>query len=91
MEAAERERAGRIRGCESDRDNRERLGYPSEGEFNACIDRAERNYQERALENAQNDVARHADIDEGKKENLLSCLMPNPADLDTPDRPKRSR
>ena len=81
---AEEARASQVRGCESDKDNRERLGLPYEGEYNSCLDQVGRSYQERILEITREDISRHSGVDDQLNDIYRSCLEPSFGDIETP-------
>ena len=94
MEAAEQSKSSGIEQCKNERNSGRALGLSNKtlaGNFNACEINVAREYNERVAKLAQRNANRHAAIDEGIQENALGCVMPNPADLETPGRPQRSR
>ncbi|WP_318153446.1 RHS repeat-associated core domain-containing protein [Halomonas sp. ML-15] len=85
LEMADEAKAGQIRGCKSDKYNQEVLtGLPTDGEYNACRDRAERRYQKRIIEIAQQNSSRHASIDDQINDIYRSCLEPSIGDIEIP-------
>ena len=88
IEKADEAKASSISGCESDRENRRALLLSDdviEGEFNACVDRSERNYNRRITDIAQENSARHSNIDDQLSEIYKSCREPSFGDLGMPN------
>ncbi|MBZ0332560.1 RHS domain-containing protein, partial [Halomonas sp. ANAO-440] len=87
IDMAEEARGNRIDGCGQKKRNQLIYGASpdvAEGNYNACLDRAERSYHERIFEIAREDVTRHAGIDEQLSEIYQSCLDPSIGDLEIP-------
>ncbi len=87
IEMADEARSSRVDGCGQKKRNQLIYGSPAdvaEGGYNACLDRAERGYQERLLEIAREDVTRRAGVDDQLNEIFQRCLDPSVGDLEVP-------
>ncbi len=87
IEMADEARSSRVDGCGQKKRNQLIYGSPAdvaEGGYNACLDRAERVYQERLLEIAREDVTRRAGVDDQLNEIFQRCLDPSVGDLEVP-------